>query len=180
MWESCNLRGNLWPLGSIHRWCVPWDTPLQSVGWHGQRVRARFIPFWQKNPTPCRKKKKKKDTMFNLPPSSGKKVNLKVGWEILALVADNLLWYYHLILVVCNILNCLYLNLCVQALIDLTMTLLSPKRQSELTDGLLVLEITTVAYIAFAADGIKTLFFPCVTQWNFRPRTFWHLLLRRK
>lgn len=44
------------------------------------------------------------------------------------------------------------------------MTLLSPKRQSELTDGLLVLEITTVAYIAFAADGIKTLFFPCVTQ----------------
>lgn len=39
-----------------------------------------FHPFLAKKPHAVQeKKKKKKDTMFNLPPSSGKKVNLKVG-----------------------------------------------------------------------------------------------------
>lgn len=38
-----------------------------------------FHPFLAKKPHAVQEKKKKKDTMFNLPPSSGKKVNLKVG-----------------------------------------------------------------------------------------------------
>lgn len=123
---------------------------------------------------------RKSNTTLNLPRSLGKKVSLVLCWEILALVTDNLLWYLCLIIAVCVISKLLVLKAVWSGTNGPHCNLVLPKQQPELTDWLLVLQLTTAAHIASAAGGITTLFFPCVTQWNFRPRTFWHLLLRRK
>lgn len=134
-----------------------------------------ILLFW-----PKRCYVRKSNTTLNLPHGLGKKMNLVLCWEIFALVADNLLWYLCLIEAVCNISKLLVLQVVWSGTNGPHCSLVLPKQQPGLPDWLLVLQLSTAAHFASAAGGIKTLFFPCVTRGNFRPTTFWHLLLRRK
>lgn len=163
VWESCNLRGSLWPLGCIHRWYVPWDTPLQSVGWHRQQAESTFHPifFGQK---PAMQEKATPHSTWNM--------NLVLCWEVLALLTDNLLWYLCLIVAGCNISKLFVLQAVWSGTNGPHCDLALPKQQPELIDWLLVLKLITAAHITSAAGGIKKLLFPLCYTVKFQTQNF--------
>lgn len=113
---------------------------------------------------------RKSKTTLNLLHSLDKTVNFVLRWEILALLRNNLLRYLCLIVAACSVSKLLVLQVVWSGTKGPHCNLVLPKQQQpELTGWLLVPKLITAAHITSAAGGIKKLFFPCVTQWNFRP-----------